>query len=116
MSKNIEFSDGPQEAKALANANKNLVNSTNKLLYILVVEDPSQKTNVRYFATTKIDKLATGVDVIGYDFTNAQSNKLKTWDDALGLATKEESEILSIFFPWHRIINIRNVSYKQKSA
>jgi hypothetical protein len=116
MSRNIEFSDGPQEAKALANANKMLGNSANKLLYILVTEDPSNKTQVRYFATAKVDKLATYVDLVGYEVTNAQSNKLKTWDDVTELAKKGKLEILNISFPWQRVINIRNVSYKIKSV
>lgn len=114
--KNNQLADLPLEAKALENANKTIGNSTNKLLYILVVEDPTVKQNCRIFATSKVDKMAAFADIIGYEITNAQSNKLKTWDDVIELANDGNIELINISFPWHRVINIRNVTYKSKSA
>lgn len=115
-SKNTQLVELPQQANALEKANRNISSSTNKMLYILVVEDPTAKEKYRLFATTKIDKMAGFSDVIGYEITNAQSSKLKTWDDATALAEKQELEVVSFSFPWHRVISIRNVSYKSKSA
>jgi hypothetical protein len=116
VNKTIDFSDGPQEAKALEKVNKIIGSSTNKLLYIVVTEDISYDAGFRYFATSKIDKVQTCLDIIGYEITNAQSSILKTWDDALELAVQENIDHISISFPWHRIISIKNVSYKGKSA
>ncbi len=112
----VKWDDGPQEAKALEKANKLLGNSTNKLLYIVVTEDPSIEAKIRYFATTKVDKNAYTVDLVGLEVTNAQNNKLETWDDAIELAKEGKLEMQSIAFPWHRIISIKNVSYKKASA
>lgn len=115
--KNNNIQDLPLEAKALENANKSINSSTNKPLYILMVEDPALKVKYRYFATPKIDKMAGIVDIVGYEIeTNAQINKIKTWDDAVELASKEKFNIVNMTFPWHRVISIRNVSYKSKSA
>ena len=114
--KNTQLVDLPQQANALEKANRNISSSANKMLYILVVEDPSLKAKTRYFATQKVDKMASFADIIGYEVTDAQSSKMKTWDDATALAEKQEKEIVSISFPWHRVISIRNVSYKSKSA
>lgn len=114
--KNNQLGDLPQQALALEKANRNIASSTNKMLYILVVEDPSLKAKTRYFATQKVDKTAGFADIVGYEVTNAQSSKLKTWDDATTLAETQELEIFNISFPWHRVISIRNVSYKLKSA
>ena len=111
-----QLSDEPIQAKALENVNRALGNSTNKLLYMLVVEDPTTKTNSRIFITSKVDRMAAFADVIGYEITSIQSSKLKTWDDAVELANKERLEVISIAFPWHRVISIRNVSYKTKNA
>lgn len=108
--------DGIQEAKAIEKINKIIGNSTNKLLYIVVIEDLSSDQGIRFIATSKVDKNPVCLDVIGYEVTNAQTDKLKTWDDAVELATNEKMEIISVTFPWHRIISIRNVSYKTKSA
>ena len=116
--RNNQLADLPQQADALEKANRSMGNSTNKLLYILVVEDPTLKEKCRLFATTKVDKMTAFAEVIGYEITNAQSNKLKTWDDVVELVnTKNGSiELVNISFPWHRVISIRNVTYKSKSA
>ena len=114
--KNTDFGEVPQEAKTIEKVNRIIGNSTNKLLYIVVTEDLSSDQGIRYFATSKIDKTPVCLDVVGYEVTNAQSSQLKTWDDAVELATQEKIENISISFPWHRVISIRNVSYKTKSA
>lgn len=105
-----------QDSNILKNIDRNMNNSTNKLLYLLVVEDPSVKTKTRIFATGKLDKNAAFVDMFGYEITNVHSTQLKTWNDAVELANKESIELVNMSFPWQRVLSIRNVNYKQKST
>ena len=115
MSKIKDIGIELQESGALRRVNSELANSTTKLLYTIVVEDPTAKTECRLFATSKVDKSATFCEVIGYEITGAQSSKLKTWNDVIELATKSQLDLVNMTFPWHRVINIKNVSYKAKA-
>jgi len=103
-----------QDASAIQKADSLTANSANKLLYIVVTEDPTSKDEVKYFATSKVDKLTNFAEVIGYEVTSVQMKQIKTWNDVTELANKSKSmEIVNMTFPWHRVISIRNVSYKK---
>lgn len=92
------------------------LNSTNSVLYILVMEDPSVKGKTRCFATNKVDKASWGVDFRGYEVSNinnAQEN-LKTYENAVEFAKTAKTSLIEMTIPWQRIISITNMSYKAK--
>ncbi len=91
-------------------------NSTNKALYIVVVEDPTIKAKKRVFAAQKVVHNTPTLEVFGYEITDAQTSQLKSFNDASNLAKEGQLEILNVSFPWCRVISITNVSYKLKSA
>lgn len=91
------------------------VNSTNTVLYILMMEDPSVKGKTRSFAANKVDKGSWGVDFKGFDVSNSNAQEsLKTYEDAVEFAKTANLSVLEMTIPWHRIISIRNVSYRTK--
>lgn len=104
------------EAGAINRADAAINGVANKLLYTVVMEDPTVKDGVRNYVTSKVDKAGAFAEIIGYEVTSAQITKLKTWNDVTELANKSKNmELISMTFPWHRVISIRNVSYKAKA-
>ena len=86
--------------------------SGNKTLYLVTVEDPTVRAKKRVFVTKYIDQKAFGIDFIGYEIDNKTSGRL-TDKDAVLLANKGNKDLISILFPWNRVISIRNASYME---
>ena len=91
--------------------------SGNKALYLIVVEDPSSESKFITYGTAKPDKTIGFVEFIGYDLSKAtRIETLKTYEDVTELGFRGEAELVSICIPSTRVVSIRNVSYKTKSA
>jgi len=106
-----------QEANANALADLKIKqNSANSPLYIVRVEDPSKETKTRTFAALKLrEESALYLEVIGLELEmDAQQNAFKNYNDLITFAEHGEIAIISIRFPWHRVISIENKTYKQK--
>ena len=88
--------------------------TTTKNVYIVKVQDPSMRTKISTFATTKIDVFGYGVDFAGYLVATKSSDEIKTVQDAIKEANKGSKELYSIKYPWQNIISVRNVSYRNK--
>ncbi len=91
----------------------------NKALYIVIVEDPSSKPKLRVYGTAKPEKTQSFLEFIGYDLTintTAQIEQLKTYEDVIELSNQGKTDLVSLVYPWSRVISIKNVSYKIKSA
>ncbi len=88
--------------------------SGTKIVYLIAAEGVSAKSKKRMFVSAKItEKAGIGVDFIGYEVPTNVIN-IQSEVDALEWANKGSRELYSVLFPWHKIISIRNVSYKLK--
>lgn len=116
MSGNRDVVIKPLEASSLEKAAK-LANSSNKLLYIVVIEDPTVKTKgLRFYATPKVDKAAAFIELIGFEVTDTQVKQLKSWNDASELAEQGNLEVTHLCVPWQRVVSIKNANYRVKSV
>ena len=87
----------------------------NKNVYLVRVEDKkSNREIVRVFVTNKVDYLPGCVSFTGYEIDNSSIAELKTYEDAIELANKNNSEVHSVTYSMHRLISVRNVTYKLK--
>jgi len=97
-------------------------NSANKVVYIVETEDPFLPKEPRIFLALKIIESAVTLDIVGYDISKnntkeTQKNKQQlTYQQALEQVEKGIVEVINIKFPWTRVISVRNVNYKHKSA
>lgn len=90
-------------------------NHATNLIYLVSVEDPSDKAKSRNFLANKVDKVSYGVELKGFEINNKkQLSNLKTFEDAIELAKKESIEMIDLMIPWQRVISIKNMSYKTK--
>ncbi len=98
------------------------LNSANKVVYIVEVEDPFLSKEPRVFLALKMTESANYLDLVGYDISKnnikeTQNSKQKlTYQQALEQVEKGTVEVINIRFPWTRVISVRNVNYKHKSA
>ncbi len=86
--------------------------SGNKTLYLVTVEEPGSRTIRRVFVTKYLTQGPHGIDFVGYEVSNKAKGPL-TEEDAIDLANKGNRDLVSIIFPWHRVISIRNASYRE---
>lgn len=92
-------------------------NSINSLIYLIVISDPSLKTKIRKFISSKIDKLNYTLEFRGYDITNLDSNlKISNFEELLKITKDAQIPIEEIYVPWQSVILVKNVSYKLKNA
>lgn len=108
-----------QEANAREQADQRIrENSANSLLYIVTVADPTLAAKKRKFFALKLrDQSAIYLEVIGIEIElDTQLDAVKSYSDVLALAQLEDTAVLSIRFPWSRVINIENKTYKHKKV
>ncbi len=97
-------------------------NSTNKVIYIVEIEDPFLPKEPRIFLALKMTESPNYLDFIGYNIPKSniketQKNKqILTYQQELKKIEEGSVEPINIRYPWTRIISVRNVSYKHKSA
>lgn len=87
-----------------------------KVIYIIMVEDPSVKNGIDSFLCSK-KNLRQGAEVIeitGVPFNNSAKNKNITTVQAEKLF--EDAAGVNIIVPWQRVISIKNLSYKQSTT
>lgn len=89
--------------------------NSNKLLHLVVVQDPLSKP-VKYFFTSNCDKGSYGVEFKGFEIKKTEIGSIKTWIEALEMSQKKKLEIISLFVPWEKIVYIQNLSYKPKGV
>lgn len=83
--------------------------SATKPVYIMIVENPVNRT----FNCYKVDHLDTSnssfVIFKGFEISKSQSDKLKN-----NINTKIAfTEPVNMYFPWHRVVSIDNLTYSQ---
>jgi hypothetical protein len=86
--------------------------SGNKTLYLVTVDDPLSKPKKRVFVSKYLDKTPLGIDFVGYEVDCKTKGPLSD-RDAVDLANKGNRDLMSVLFPWHRVVSIRNASYKE---
>jgi len=105
-----------QEAVAGTQATRRLSNkdSTNKILYIVRVEDPTSKAKFRSYVALKYTEGPYGVDVIGYETSLQTQTKLTNYSGALEHAKQHNKvKIVNKRIPWARILDVENKSYNK---
>jgi len=97
---------------------KNSTISTNNPVYLVRIEDPFPKPKERQFlALRKPDNLGSQVSFQGFEIhtKNANTDDIKTREDALKLAEKNKSRLIDIQFSWSRVISVQNLSYQNQN-
>lgn len=91
-------------------------NSGNKVVYIVRVKDPENTSKLRVFAALK--KIETNntfntLEVVGYEIlNNNKTKKTQKLDRSEVLEKAEEETIIQLFFPWHTVVDIQNLTYQ----
>lgn len=84
--------------------------SATKPTYILVAEDSTVKDGIQYYQFSYIERHANYIVIRGSALTKAQAKKLES-ENAKEV---EEKATVNVEVPWHRVVRIDNVTYKQK--
>lgn len=101
-------------ASALATSKLSGKNSTNKILYIVRVEDPTIKAKLRSYVVLKYTEFAFGIDLVGYETSPQTQTKLTSYSSALEHANKSgKVKIINKRIPWARILDVENKSYNK---
>lgn len=88
--------------------------STNKTIYLVLVDDPTVKENKRAYVTHRVDYEGLGIKFNGYEVKYGSRNKIKTHKDAYDNAIDVEDPV-EIYYPGHRVISVKNVLYVPSS-
>ena len=105
-----------QEAVAGALATNRLSNqdSSNKILYIVRVEDPTIKAKCRTYVALKYTEFPYGVEIVGYETNLQTQTKLTNYSGALEHAKNSKKvKIINKRIPWARILDVENKSYNK---
>jgi len=91
----------------MINTNKK---TTNKIAYLLSVEDPSNAKKIRFFVCLSAPDVSnlTYVNIRGIELSKAQLEDITNYEQLEELA--KNSDTIDIIIPWQRIINIKNIS------
>lgn len=101
-----------QSADALSQANaRNKKNSSNSPLYIIKAEGPNSKL-IHYLVLKLREDNPILCDIIGFEVTKPQINKLKTSNEALKYVKENNFIKINIRIPWTKIYSIENISIK----
>jgi hypothetical protein len=95
--------------------------TTNKVLYIVVVEDPTVEAHSRSYLSMRVDQMTMAAEMLGFEITKpriiAQLENVVNYNDAIELVKKHNAVQESLISPWHRIIRIRKLKFNvTKSA
>lgn len=103
-------------AEQLAISRINDGNYTNKVVYIVRVKDSMNDKKERVFAALKMQEAPTYLQIIGIELLlNKKTKQTQTIDKYSQIIEKAQEEIVvDLRFPWHRVNEIRNVSYQYK--
>lgn len=95
--------------------------TTTKVLYILVIEDPTIEGLSRTYLSERVDQTVTAAEMRGFEITKpriiAQLESVVNYNDAIELVKKHNAVQESLIIPWHRIIRIKKLQFNvTKSA
>lgn len=80
--------------------------------YLIVVEDPTIKSNVRYYISVKLDDNANSIRFVGFETKENVEIVEKNYQEMINAADKSIYKEMQV--PLHRIIRIQNLIFKQK--
>lgn len=84
--------------------------SVNKITYLITIGDYSKD---EFFVSAKVaDGGSQVLEIIGYQITEENAKQIRSHSDAVKMVNKEQSDLVNIKFPWHRVKNIKNVTFK----
>ena len=88
--------------------------STNKLLYVITVEDLAGKDNVKKYVVTgnRLRRTDIDVEITGSEISDAQIKKLLSENNAEVV----NKNLVNITFPLHRVFSIQNITFKANKA
>lgn len=108
-----------QVADALSKIhNKMGAKDTNKIVYKIRVEDPTSRPKSREFLAYNMLENPYYLEIRGVDLTQSLQThnnlEINSYRDIIDLKEKGLVEIINIRFPWTRIVNIQNMSFKKE--
>lgn len=82
-----------------------------KVIYIVLVEDPSSKSGTASYVCLKngLREGANRIEITGASISSAQKSKIttKTAETLLGKTTS------NVIIPWSRVVSIKNLTYSK---
>jgi hypothetical protein len=88
--------------------------SATKPIYLIVVEDPTEKDGVTFYKTQDLDEgNVTSLELRGFQLNKTQAGQLVKDPRASTTSAKTETKAVNRKIPWHRIIRIENTTYKK---
>ena len=114
--KEESFSD-VQEANANTLADLRLKENLNLgPVYIVTVEDPTVRSKKRSFVSLKLrEDSPVYLDLIGIEVDSKEKSKFSSYQEVENYIQEKGSvSVVNIRFPWTRVINMENRSYKKK--
>jgi hypothetical protein len=87
--------------------------SATKPIYLIVVDDPTEKEGFAYYQTQNlIESSIPALEFRGYQLTRSQAGQLVK--DPHAKSAKMEPRAVNRKIPWHRVIRIENTTYNNK--
>lgn len=97
-----------------------LSKSANKEVFIIVIEDPTNKPVYRTYVAPKLTTTSDVVKFMGYEVTKQYSKlliELKntniSYSDAIEIAKKFSQDLESLDIPWHKIIRVKTIKFAE---
>lgn len=85
--------------------------SATKPVYLLVVEDPTEKDGFAYYKSQDLNEGTAVLEFRGFHLTKTQAGQLTK--DPHANSAKTETKAVNRKIPWHKIIRIENVTYQK---
>jgi len=90
----------------------------NKVVYLVKITDQEGKQEYKWFVTTKTNIGGATIEFIGYEVEKEKVHEIKTYDDALNIASSSwnnNPRLVEVIYPISRLVRVINLSYKVKS-
>lgn len=86
--------------------------SATKPIYLVIVEDLLEETKLAFYKSQSLIENGSYLELSGFQLTKKQADQL-TKDPRATISAKTVLKAVNRKIPWHRIIRIDNVTYKQ---
>jgi hypothetical protein len=84
-----------------------------KPVYLVVVEDPTEKDGFAYYKSQDLNKSGAGsIEIRGFQLNKTQAGQLVK-DPRATVSAKTEPKAVDRTIPWHRVIRIENTTYNK---
>lgn len=81
-------------------------------VYLVVSEDPSNKSGITKFLSVKLDEMQHAVRIVGFEINKEVKDICANYQEVLNSTDKKIYKELML--PWQRIVRIENLIFKSK--